>query len=470
MHLFAALLSAYSGFISAEVSGRPVPTAYDISAAYDPGTAVFKARSTVTFAPRTAFAMFTFDLHSELQVTSVRAGGLDLACKQETVFYPDNFSMTANEVTCDARGADLSKGVEISYEGMINRSIARGMSEYYRGDSTGLYMRGWPSVLWMPIFLKNGMTFPQAPHVHATLRAPKDFTTIMAGEYLSRRIEGDQAIDEWRAEGLSYYDLQYASHRYTRTNAPGIGVFSFADRQSLQSGRAIADFAREVLSRYHHLYRSDPRGGRTTYVIELPQFGDIASGNVFGIQEARWRDFSFNSPSAVTLAHELVHPFVQMATPTTDPLYALSIEGAPSYFMLPVIGAMRSRDYYNERLDALQRKYLERRKPGAADDAGPLPREKPLFSMSVADVGTYKDRFVLADRALLFWDYMRRTMGEARFNAWVKDITNADKMTAVDFYRSISRYAPKLVSDARIWLETTDYPERFKRPALGAGS
>lgn len=465
MHLLAALLSVSSAFVSAGVGGRPVPTAYEINAGYDPVTAIFKARSTVKFAPRTAFDTFMFDLHSELQVTSVRAAGVDLACKQETVFYPDNYSMTANEVTCGARGADLSKGVEIAYEGMINRSIARGMSEYYRGDSTGLYMRGWPSVLWMPIFLENGMTFPQAPPVHAILRAPKEFTTIMAGEYLGHRIEGDDAIDEWRAEGLSYYDLQYASHRYTRIAAPGIAVFGFADMQSLRAGRAIADFAREVVTRYRHLYRSDPRGGGATYVIELPQYGDIASGNVFGIQEARWRDFSLNSPSAVTLAHELVHPFVQMATPVTDALYALSIEGAPSYFMLPVIGPMRSPGYYDERMDAVQRKYLERRKPRAADDTGPLPPEKPLLSMSVADVGTYKDRFVLADRALLFWDYMRRTMGEARFNEWVKEITNADQMTARDFYRSISRHAPKLVSDAHTWLATTDYPERFRRPA-----
>jgi hypothetical protein len=444
---------------------RPVPTAYDIDASYDPATAIFKARSTVRFAPGTVVNSFAFDLHSELQVTSVKVGSADLECKQDTVFYPDNYSMTANEVTCPSPGADLSKGVEVSYEGMINRSIARGMSEYYRGDSTGLYMRGWPSVLWMPIFLKNGMDFPPAPPVHAVLRAPKDFTSVMAGTLVGRRLLGDQALDEWQADGLTYYDLQYSTHRYTRLDAPGLVVFSFGDPASLQAGRAISDFARTVVARYHRLYRNQPSGGKTIYVIELPKFGDIASGNVFGVQEERWREFALNSKSAMTIAHELVHPFVQMPTPPGDPLYALSIEGAPSYFMIPVVSALRGRRDYDDRMDALQQQYLDRRKPGAKDDDGALPPEKPLFTMNVRDVGIYKDRFVLADRALLFWDYMRRNMGEAGFEAWIKDITNSSRMTAQDFYRSISRHAPKLLADAHIWLETSEYPERLRRPA-----
>jgi hypothetical protein len=465
MRLLARLSTVASAFVIAAPvsSARPVPTAYEIDASFDPNGATFKARSTVKFAPRTFVDTFAFDLHSELQVTRVKAGGADLQCKQDIVFYPDNYSMTANEVTCPARGIDLESGVEITYEGMINRSIARGMSEYYRGDSTGLYMRGWPSVLWMPIFLTNGMSFPSAPSTHVLLRAPKDFTSIMAGTYLRHSIEGDQAVDEWRADGLTYYDLQYAAHRYKRLDTPGLTVFSFDDTASLQAGRAIAGFARGVVQRYHQLYRDHPSGGETTYIEELPKFGDIASGNVFGVQEERWRLFDLNSKSAVTLAHELVHPFVQMPTPTGDPLYALSIEGAPSYFMIPVVAELRGGRDYDDRLDDVQRKYLERRKPGAKDDDGPLPPEKPLFAMNASDVGIYKDRFVLADRALLFWDYMRRAMGTTAFDAWIRDITNARRMTAADFYRSISRHAPKLIADAHLWLETSDYPQRFRR-------
>lgn len=440
-----------------------MPAGYEIDASYDPTSLTFKARSRVSIAPRTVVDSFAFDLHSELQVTSVKVGGTELDCKQETVFYPANYSMTANEVTCPSRGVDLSRGIEIAYEGMINRSVVRGMSEYYRGDSTGLYMRGWASVLWMPIFLKDAMSFPPAPRVHAVLRAPKDFTSIMAGSYAGHRIEGGQGVDEWTAEGLAYYDLQYATHAYARVEAPHITVFSFSDAASLKSARAIAGFTGEVLARYGQLYRNSPSGDRSTYIIELPEYGDIASGNVFGVQEKRWREFSLGSKSAVTLAHELVHPFVQMRTPAGDPLYALSIEGAPSYFMIPVVAELRGGHDYDDRLDDVQKKYLERRKAGAKDEDGPLPPEKPLFAMTVSDVGIYKDRFVLADRALLFWDYMRRRMGAARFDAWVKDITNAQRMTASDFYASILRHAPRLLPDAHVWLDTSEYPERFRR-------
>jgi hypothetical protein len=58
-----------------------------------------------------------------------------------------------------------------------------------------------------------------------------------------------------------------------------------------------------------------------------------------------------------------------------------------------------------------------------------LPAEKPLLELTPGDLSRYKDRFVLADRALLFFDYLRSRMGKAAF----------------------------------FDLESTDYPERLRK-------
>src|SRR4051794_37711449 len=58
---------------AAASSPRLVPIAYDIDASYNPAAEIFKAQAAISFGPTTAVDSFTFDLHGELQVTSVRA-------------------------------------------------------------------------------------------------------------------------------------------------------------------------------------------------------------------------------------------------------------------------------------------------------------------------------------------------------------------------------------------------------------
>lgn len=461
--MFALFSAAFA------MAAQPIPTAavdpaaYDIDATYDPVTRRFSAKALIQLHTVADVNELIFYLHGELTAQKVAIGGRELDCKQETVFYPLDYSFVGTQVRCPANAADLGRAVEIHYEGMFNPSIVRAPSEYYRGDEHGLYLRGWPAVAWYPVFLANGMEFPKAPPVHAVLRAPAEFTSIMAGRYIGRTIKDGMAADEWRAEGLTYYELQYTSRPYARFEAPGLVAFGLSDPESTAAGRKIADFAGEVVRRYQQAYRSEISGGETTYVLEEPKFGALASSNVFGITEEQWRQFTLDAPSANTLSHELVHPYVQMRTPTGDPMFALSVEGAPSYFNIPILSDLRGGRAYDDRLDEVQQKYLERRKPGYRDREGLLPLEKPLFSMTTKDVGNYKDRFVLADRALLFWDYMRRKMGRPAFDRWIKEITNAPVMRSTDFYKSIQSRAPALLADAKLWLETNDYPERFRR-------
>ena len=157
-----------------------------------------------------------------------------------------------------------------------------------------------------------------------------------------------------------------------------------------------------------------------------------------------------------------------MRIPASDRLCALGTEGSVAYFHIPVLTDIRAGAAYDEWMNRIQRHYLRKLEPGYTDWAGPLPPAKPLLDITADEVGTYKDRFLLADRAVLFWDYMRRSMGRERFDRWVREVMNAPAMDVQRFYASIQRHAPRLLADARTWLETLDYPDRLRRPAQSA--
>jgi len=83
--------------------------------------------------------------------------------------------------------------------------------------------------------------------------------------------------------------------------------------------------------------------------MQMPQFGDISSGNVSGISTKIWADFNqYNWPKQV-LAHELVHSFVQYPLSQTNQLFALMTEGFPSYFHLPVLAELLGENWYQKR-------------------------------------------------------------------------------------------------------------------------
>ena len=443
---------------------RPIPSGYEIAASYDPDARLFHATSIVQFvaSPQTA-KIVDFVLHSELRVKSVKLGSEDLKCDEKRIFYEENYSVVANQVTCPVEGKSLGAGLAVEYEGPFNPSWSRWPSDYYRGDADGLYLRGPINSLWFPYFSDEKQAETIAPPIHASLTAPAGFTSIMNGQHLRHSELNGKAIDEWQATGFKYLELQYTARPFAKFEAPGLIAYGLKDEASLAAGRKVAELGAELTRRYARAYRSNVAPGQSFYVLQLPKFGQISSGNVSGMTEEEWREFSPMSPSARTLSHELVHPYVQLATPRTDPLFAVAIEGMPSYFDLPILGDLRGDDYYEQRMDRAQTRWFERLKPDYTDWDGKLPPLKPLTKITDDEVGIYKDRFLLADRALLFFDYMRRIMGREKFDAWAKDITNAPRMTLADFYASLGKHAPALQLDAHLWLETTQYPERFQR-------
>jgi hypothetical protein len=198
--------------------------------------------------------------------------------------------------------------------------------------------------------------------------------------------------------------------------------------------------------------------------MQMPRFGDISSDNVAGISSDKWHNFDRETHSQTTLAHELVHPFVHVPVEMSDPIYAMVVEGFPSYFHLPALGELLGEGFYADFLKSSEAGYLRRRNAGKEKRSRSHPPEKPIYEITPDEIGTYKDRFVLCDRVLLFLDYLRVKMGDERFFEFTSELFQHDSLDRADFECVVLEHLPGAGEDLRLWLETTEYPERLRIP------
>lgn len=434
---------------------------YSIDLKYDPGSTQVSAAAQVRLKPQSPAKTVTFYLHDELAVTAVTIGGKAAVFDQSIVPFDYSYDTKANRITVQTGGRDLSAGLKVDYHGRFSPSAARSPSDYMRGDKDGLYLRSYAYSLWFPIFAEDHSSFPAVDFERVTITAPADMRAVFVGEETDRVEKKGQASATWTARAVGPYDAQLTIGRFAVKRSNGMATYYLKDTASEAAAERILAYADKLFAYYRNHYRQTA-AERPIHLVELPKYGDIASANMVGLSEADWRTIQPDGYEMITLAHELVHAFVQTQTPKSDPLYAFQIEGFPSYFHLPALAQVLGEAWYGKTLDTVQKNYLRRRATGKdGDDV--LPREKPILSMTPDDVSRYKDTFVLNDRALLFWDYLRRKMARQEFDALVHDLTAAPAVTAESFFGLIGKHAPVLVGDAHRWLETTQYPQEFTR-------
>ncbi len=428
------------------------PVAYELDVTFFPEESRMQGRATVTF-DAVAEDERTFYLHGELRVDSLSTG----AFGQRKVRYDYSYSMLATQVTVTGH---TSPTLTVYYSGYFHPSKARSASDYMHIGSRGVFLRSYGYSLWFPVFLEDHDDAPRVTFTHVTLRTPQDFTTVFVGERLSDTVQDGMRVSEWRAEDVSLFDAQCTASRFTVVQQGSYFIYALPD--GLEAAPKVARFAEHLIELMRTYYRSNVVSGQV-HIAEMPRYGDISSGNVVGLSAQTWHEFEASEYAQRTLAHEFVHPFVSVATAPGDPIRALVIEGFPSYFHLPVMAEVLGEAYYEAYLNRVQRIYQEKRATGKGRRGGTLPPEKPLTSLTDGDIGVYKDRFVLSDRALLFFDYLRRGMGREAFFRFAQELFSLQRLDMALFERVVLAHLPKTSEDIRVWLETSEYPERFKR-------
>jgi hypothetical protein len=449
---------------------------YELDVSFRPDSAALRGLATVDLdSGSSPDDEISFYLHGELQVLAVHRGegdGTPLPFEQEKVYYRSDYSLVATRVVVDPLGQPLTR-LLIEYAGPFNPSRARSPSDYMRIADDGVYLRSYGYSLWFPVFLEARADEYNVSFSRVTLRTPIDLVPVFVGERVKEEIEGDERVSTWVAKDVPIFAAQMTARPFKLHEEDGYFVYSLPDSASRERAGTILGFTRRITSLARARYRAAAAPGQV-HVMQMPRYGDISSYNVVGISGSVWSELDpatalvdprgwQSSWATRTLAHELIHPFVQVPTALADPLWALVIEGFPAYFHLPLLAEIAGAAWYEGYMIEVQESYLDKRESGTDRRDRRLPAEKPLLELTPGDLSRYKDRFVLADRALLFFDYLRSRMGKAAFFDFTRDLFNRPSLDAASFREVVLEHLPGADADLRIWLESTDYPERLRK-------
>ncbi len=362
-------------------------------------------------------------------------------------------------------GLDLASGMTLRYAGPFNPSRARSPSDYMRIAESGAFLRGHGYSPWYPLFGDREMDPASLDIQRLTLEVPAGWTGVFTGHIVSRDTLDGWERSVWSAPGLSAWDAQLSARPWEVEQVGDVRLYALKDAASRGAAARVLEAARRWDAFYRERYGGGRRVGSDLHILQMPPFGDIASGNVIGLSEEQFRDFEPGSFPGRTLAHEMVHAFVQVTTPSEDPIHAVVMEGFPSYFHLPAMESTLGSGYYREWVAGTDSAYDLRRRTGVDRRGNSLPREIPMTAIPAEDIGVWKDRFVLNDRVPLFLDWLRRRMGDERFLVWARALFAKDQLTLALFEESVTDVLGEEVRSAlHLWLKTTEYPERFRPP------
>ncbi len=403
----------------------------------------------------------TFFLHSELRVSAVRIENRELSFTQDREYYRYSYTLLANRVDVQLPRASGRVTLRFEYAGFFHRSFAGSTSNYMRLDRDGVFLRSHGYSLWFPTILNDKERERHRVDFNAVrITTPKKLRAVFTGQRLREFNQRDKRISEWQAKQIHVNQAQCTARPFLLTKQSGLHLYYLNHPQSKATARGIRRFSSRLLSLFTERYRPI----QTTpqyHIAELPVFGDISSGNMIGLTSHTWRNFNAHPHYKITIAHEYVHPFVHHVVPQQDPLFALNIEGFPSYFHLPVLAEIFGQQWYQERMRQIEQAYLKRRKTGLDRRGNPLPREKPIAALTAGDISIYKDTFILNDRCPLFLNYLQKKMGQTQFLKFCTALFAKQNLTMNGFKQLIEHYLPGSAKDVSIWLEGNDYPTRF---------
>jgi hypothetical protein len=364
----------------------------------------------------------------------------------------------------DANGLTGPQTLTITYGGMFNPNYAGSPSNYMRIDAEGAYLRGYGYSLWFPVFL-NARENASEADFEVKIITPRPFVGVFTGQRLGESIERDRRVSHWKARQLNLMDVQLTIRPFIVREQNGIYLYHLDNPKS----KAVVGDLFNFIGRLKTIYGKNYREIKTTpqiHIAELPNFASgISAENMIGITSGQWQAFSMGNKDdglKELVSHELVHAFVQVPTQRQDPIAALVVEGFPSYFHLPALAEILGEKWYQRRMASIEEAYLRKKETKKTRRGDPLPPEKPLLSLTFDDVGTYKDTFVLNDRALLFLNYARQLLGKERFREFTREMCGLSGLTVPLFKGLLTKYLPGHEEDMRIWLETNDFPERFR--------
>lgn len=450
------------------MSSTGLAQTYDIDIRLIPDEASLEATARVSFDEDDDQPEHLY-LHGELRHSALIINGEAVEVDAEVVYHWSNYSLTALKVPLPTQDGMPIETIEIVYAGMMNRNASRYRSDYYRIEPEGAYLRGDMSSYWFPAFAESRERMGEVTFNSVRVETPSGFHAVVGGERLEEGESETGQYSIWSPGTVSPVMLQLSAAQFDRFDGPGVITYALRDEASLSQGESIRQFTRDVGAEFQHLFGPVEMSDQTIHVMQLPEYADIFSLNIIGLSEDRWRGFDRSGASGRTVAHELIHPYVVKSSPENDPAYALAQEGLAASLYLQALVGVTGQEGYDAYLNRLQPFYMTVKERVANGDDR-YPPEIAIYDIQGREgISQYKDTYVLSFRVRLMMDYLYRQLGSVEFFAAINEALSHDELTAERFEAPFIARDPSLEEDLRIWLRTSDYPERFRRVIGEAG-
>lgn len=399
-----------------------------------------------------------FYLHGELEIDSIISRNTLIKYTSKKVIYSSDYSRVAIETTISSSDLKLNEPLDIYYSGFMNPSRARSLSDYMHiNKKTGVFLRSYGYSLWFPVFLEQRQESYMANFESITVNLPKKFTCIISGELMSETIDGDRYIAVWKPGMVDVFSIQCTAREYKLSKKDNLFIYYVGNQNNANK---ILNFTQKLKKIYAEKLRSI-NDTSSLRIIEMPKYGNLSSQNSIGISTDVYNDFDNSLFSKLTIAHELVHPFVKIPVSKDNSFSALVVEGFPSFFHLyglkKTLGP-KAFDLENY-MKQIEKGYLKKKLTGKDRRGNKLPLEKPILEISSDDIGTYKDRFILSDRVSLFLYHIWTKMGDNNFDRFLKELFQFSSIDYTLFEGLLLKYIPTYKNNLNSWLNTNDYPE-----------
>jgi hypothetical protein len=456
-------------FLLPLVSHAQIINSYEINAEFFPQDAHMYNYpvSSETFMRANAFiriseiqdSVVIFYLHGELKIDSILSGNSKIDFEYDKVLYNYNYSRIALKVICNSSEI-IDDKLTVFYCGFFNPSKAGALSNYMHiNENSGVYLRGYGYSLWFPVFIEAGNDSYKSEFTNITVKLPLGYKCIVGGELVEEKTDETNYIAVWKPGLTDILDIQCTARKFKLNAKENIYVYYLNDKTSSDK---VLDYSIRLRKLYSQNLK-DIEESQPLFIMEMPKYGDISSENVVGISEELFNNFETNIRSKLTIAHELVHPYVKIPITKENPFYAFVIEGFPSFFQVYASKRIEGDNYkLDEVMRGIEKGYLEKRKTGKTRRGNELPKEEAILNISPEDIGAYKDNFVLSDRVWLFFYNIWMQMGDENFDMFLKELFSFKSMSYDRFEGLILKYIPNFKEELNIWLNTTDYPESLR--------
>ncbi|MBD3226352.1 MAG: hypothetical protein GF313_16605 [Caldithrix sp.] len=402
-----------------------------------------------------------FYMHGELKIDSVRNGNRTVGYQSEKILYRYDYSRVAVKTTIMPQALQASNTLTIYYSGFMHASKARSLSDYMRiNRHDGVYLRAYGYSLWFPVFKGQTDDRYQVDFQKIRVTLPNHFRCVVGGQLLQETYHKDRYEAVWRPGYARVSDIQCTARRYNVVKDNHIAVYYTTNEKI---ARDIMGFAAK-LKQFYKTHLRSVQDSSTLYIMELPRYGNISSLNMIGMSQGVYQHFHEDINCKLTIAHELVHPYVILPVKKENPFYALIVEGFPAFFHLYGLAKILPDTTFDlgKYMQRLEQQYLRKKSTGKNRRGFALPEEKPIVDIKADEIGLYKDRFILSDRVRLFFFDLWQNMGDASFDRFIKELFMLSSIDYTGLEKRVLKYLPEYKDHLHTWLNTTDYPEALE--------